>query len=646
MMVFIVVIFLSFSKETVVTDNLDNQLSALLQSQNFTGKMQASLEARLGRKLDMQKVNLGRLIFFDKGLGLHQDNSCAGCHAPSFGFGDSQPIAIGVQNNNIVGEHRQGPRNQRRSPSVINTAFFRALMWNGRFAAPTGDPFSNTAGYIFPSPEGDSLFSASYSYVGRNKHLLVAQAHIPFTELPEMSGFTSTANKVLSFSRFSGLSKENNNQKGKSMDQPLLFSNQSNINAKKPGSTCVEPNFSVFDDGKGMAVPAVDAHYNSANFGIRSVVLTLLNNNAEYRRLFRQIYPEVATSAIDFVMVGEVVAEFEFFLTFAQAPLDKFAVGNKNAMTDAEKKGAIVFFTKGACVSCHSVSGNSNEMFSDFESHNIGVPQIHPHFGVGTGNVPFSSLDCAAKPEKGTLDFGLEEFTGNITDRYKFRSSPLRNVKLQSSFFHNGSFDDLRKAIVFHLDPIKNSKTYSPQLNGVPSDLFYKADDMPDVLKTVDPVLQNGVRLTEEEIQNLYLFVRNALFDEKASPEKMQALIPQKVPSGVPVAFFEKRFLKDDEPTQNIKIAASGMKDVTNENIFHVISYDNPTSGAFRLRLQGVANTSFKLKITDITGHIVEARENLPVGQEIRFGEQYQRGTYFADIQQDGKKISIKLVKM
>ena len=63
---------------------------------------------------------------------------------PTNGFGDTQSIAIGVQNNNKVGPHRTGPRNQRRSPLIINTVFLRKLMWNGRFSAPSGDPFDNS----------------------------------------------------------------------------------------------------------------------------------------------------------------------------------------------------------------------------------------------------------------------------------------------------------------------------------------------------------------------------------------------------------------------------------------------------------------------------------------------------------------------
>ena len=171
------------------------------------------------------------------------------------------------------------------------------------------------------------------------------------------------------------------------------------------------------------------------------------------------------------------MAEFELSLTFANAPIDRFAAGNASAMTKAQKRGALIFFGKGNCVSCHAVSGSSNQMFSDFGEHNAGTPQIYPVFGFGTGNVPFSDLDCPTKTATGTLDFGREEFSGFIADRYKFRSSPLRNVKLQSSFFHNGSFTDLKKAIAFHLKtsrkkahpiPKPNSPSSPPKLRPSP----------------------------------------------------------------------------------------------------------------------------------------------------------------------------------
>jgi len=47
-------------------------------------------------------------------------------------------------------------------------------------------------------------------------------------------------------------------------------------------------------------------------------------------------------------------------------------------LTDDEKRGALLFFGEARCSQCHNVSGQSNEMFSDFQDHVIGVPQLSP----------------------------------------------------------------------------------------------------------------------------------------------------------------------------------------------------------------------------------------------------------------------------
>ena len=109
---------------------LDADLQAYLSTLGFTGRMASTLEARLGRRVDHQVAEVGRMLWFDPIGGLHGDNTCGGCHSPTNGFGDTQSIAIGIDNNGIVGPGRTGPRNQRRSPMVINTAFYPTLMWN------------------------------------------------------------------------------------------------------------------------------------------------------------------------------------------------------------------------------------------------------------------------------------------------------------------------------------------------------------------------------------------------------------------------------------------------------------------------------------------------------------------------------------
>src|SRR5438309_4267088 len=135
--------------------SLDAQVTQAFAKAGFSGRIESTLLTRLRRPIHLQLANLGRLLWFDTIGGLHSDNTCGGCHSPTNGFGDTQSIAIGVDNNNLVGPNRAGPRNQRRSPLMVNTAFYPKLMWNGRFSAnhagaqTLGDPFSNAFGFHF-----------------------------------------------------------------------------------------------------------------------------------------------------------------------------------------------------------------------------------------------------------------------------------------------------------------------------------------------------------------------------------------------------------------------------------------------------------------------------------------------------------------
>src|SRR5215510_495599 len=70
--------------------DLNNSLAAALKQAGFTGLIQATLEPRLGRRINPKLANLGRLLWFDKLTGLHSDNTCGGCHSPTHAFGDSQ----------------------------------------------------------------------------------------------------------------------------------------------------------------------------------------------------------------------------------------------------------------------------------------------------------------------------------------------------------------------------------------------------------------------------------------------------------------------------------------------------------------------------------------------------------------------------
>jgi cytochrome c peroxidase len=227
-------------------------------------------------------------------------------------------------------------------------------------------------------------------------------------------------------------------------------------------------------------------------------------------------------------MFALAIAEFEFTLTFANAPIDRYARGELGALTEAEKQGALLFFGPARCSVCHGVAGQSNEMFSDFQEHVIGVPQIAPSLTNATFDGP--SLN---------EDFGLEQVTGDPADRYKFRTSPLRNLAVQPTFMHNGAFTRLDDAIRHHLNVMDSVADYSPASQNLPADLSGQLGPMAPVLARLDPVLSVPIALTEEQFDQLLAFVENGLLDPRATPEHLRRLVPRTVPSGRPVMTFQ-----------------------------------------------------------------------------------------------------------
>ncbi len=537
-----------------VSNDTDRDLQSVLAQQGFSGRVESTLEQRLGRRLDPAKAELGRLLFFDKFVGLHGDNSCSGCHSPLNGFGDSQSIAIGVENNNFVGPRRTGPRNQRRSPSVVNTAFYPRLMWNGRFSAISGDPFDNSKGFLFPPPEGTTRFPAGDPDF---QHLLQAQAHIPPTELSEAAGFTdicgSTDSNSIVQRRSAGgvrLTKEPGSAKIRAIFDPSATSSVRMFGANGQSSRGGEPDFCQFDlPALGrcgvplpppLRVPRDDGGFDEfRNEPIRDVVIGRINASEAYRAAFKKAFPELKDDeAITFAMFGQAIAEFEFTLTFMNAPIDRFARGETQAMTERQKRGALLFFGKANCVQCHAVAGISNELFSDFENHVAGIPQIAPKFGAGTGDVPFRNRQ-GQFTEEGNQDFGNFDITEAPSDLYRFRTSPLRNLAVQPAFFHNGSFVSLTHALEHHLNALALARSYDPVKEGVAADLTQNTGPTAPVLRRLDPALVQPLGLTAGEFDSLYAFLHDGLLDPRALPENLAALIPTSVPSGLSLQTFE-----------------------------------------------------------------------------------------------------------
>ncbi|MEA3354141.1 MAG: cytochrome c peroxidase [Campylobacterota bacterium] len=73
-------------------------------------------------KTTPQRVELGKLLYFDARFSKSGQISCGSCHHPEKGWSDGAAKAVGVHG-------RVGPRN---SPTVLNTGFQSHQFWDGR----------------------------------------------------------------------------------------------------------------------------------------------------------------------------------------------------------------------------------------------------------------------------------------------------------------------------------------------------------------------------------------------------------------------------------------------------------------------------------------------------------------------------------
>ena len=70
------------------------------------------------------KIELGRMLYFDKRLSKDGTVACATCHDPTLGWAERTPTSTGI--NDQVGG--------RNSPTVINAAYAPTQFWDGRAA--------------------------------------------------------------------------------------------------------------------------------------------------------------------------------------------------------------------------------------------------------------------------------------------------------------------------------------------------------------------------------------------------------------------------------------------------------------------------------------------------------------------------------
>src|SRR5262245_5557136 len=90
------------------------------------------MKLRANNQTTRDKVELGRLLYFDPVLSGNNEQSCATCHHPDLGFSDGRNSSMGFDGKGVGPDRKGGHEVQRSAPTVWNAAFNHKQFWDGR----------------------------------------------------------------------------------------------------------------------------------------------------------------------------------------------------------------------------------------------------------------------------------------------------------------------------------------------------------------------------------------------------------------------------------------------------------------------------------------------------------------------------------
>ena len=237
----------------------------------------------------------------------------------------------------------------------------------------------------------------------------------------------------------------------------------------------------------------------------------------EYVAKFNAAYPNIPASQLRFQHAANAIAAFQIAtFTKKNSPFDRYLARDNSALTEEQKRGALLFFGKGGCSSCHQGALLGGRQFA-----NIGIPQIGP--GVGAA----APLDIGRAEH---MPAGSQQFY-----RFSFRVPTLRNVELTAPYMHNGAFKTLETVVRHYTNPDSSLRNYDvTQLDPALRPLVRNdPTTIADVLQTLDGRFRFAeIRLTAEEQTQIVAFLKS-LTDPEA--RNLADVVPAAVPSGLSV---------------------------------------------------------------------------------------------------------------
>ncbi len=216
-----------------------------------------------------------------------------------------------------------------------------------------------------------------------------------------------------------------------------------------------------------------------------------LNSLPRYPQLFDQAFPNVAAGQrMTNVNAGLAIAAYERTVMSNQAPFQMWLRGENDAMSDDEKKGALLFFGKAQCGSCHT-----GPALNSMDFHALGMEDLKN----GTYGVISSNPNDGAHKGRGG-------FTNRAEDMYKFKVPQLYNLNDSRHYGHGASKKSVRDVIVYKNNAVQEN---------------------PNVPKSQLSTYFKPLNLSNQEIDLITIFVEKSLYD----PGLMRYQ-PEKLPSG------------------------------------------------------------------------------------------------------------------
>lgn len=190
----------------------------------------------------------------------------------------------------------------------------------------------------------------------------------------------------------------------------------------------------------------------------KASVVERLTEKPEYVAAFEALFGAGAMADTDWAYraMTEAIAAYERTDDFApfDSKYDRYLRGEAK-LTNQEELGKLLFFSQQFtnCNLCHQLRPSAiapDETFSNYEYHNIGVPE----------NRRVRDVTGVEGPDHGLLD---NPAVDDPAADGRFKVPTLRNVAVTGPYMHNGVFTDLRTVILFYNK--YNSNDPSRQIN-------------------------------------------------------------------------------------------------------------------------------------------------------------------------------------